>query len=212
LRGQRLRVHDPDRLAVEEGERVFYALGIKVRHRLGDDVAEMRSQHRVRRPAQGTVGREGFAIEDIEPREDAAVPQCGDQSVFVNERAPRSVDQDRSGFHPRDLRRADRVPASRRQHQVQADSIGAGEQLILADELGARGRGGLRREVLAPGDDVHAERAAVSRHQRPEPAKPDDAKRLPRERDPNGYAVLEPSGADRGIAGRDRTRKRQQQA
>ena len=211
VKGEHFRVHDPDRLAVEEGQRVFYALGIKRPHRLGDDIAEMRRQHRIRRATNDIAGRERFSIEDVEPREDAAVPQSRDQRVFVDERASRSVDEDRSGFHSCDLRRADRPPASRRKHQVQTDRIGAAEQFILPDPLGANRGGDLRREVLAPRDDVHAERTAISSHDRAEPAEPDDAQRLPRERDPDGRVLLEAAGADGGVAGRDRARDRQQE-
>src|SRR5260370_33965019 len=58
------------------------------------------------------------------------------------------------------------------------DEIGAAEQLVLVDA----GSAGLARlvlgEVLAPGDQLHAERTADRGGTRAQPAEADDAERL----------------------------------
>ena len=66
---------------------------------------------------------------------------------------------------------------------MDGDEIGAAEQLVLVD-AGSAGLAGLvLGEVLAPADQLHAERTADRGGTRAQPAEPDDAERLAEEID-----------------------------
>ena len=60
---------------------------------------------------------------------------------------------------------------------MDGEHVGAREQLVLGDERRAGGLGALGGEILAPGQDLHAEGAPDRRHARPEPAEPEDRER-----------------------------------
>ena len=64
-----------------------------------------------------------------------------------------------------------------RQHEMDGDHVGAAEQLVLVDVLGALRLGALGREVLAPGDHLHADGGADARHPAAEVAEAQDAER-----------------------------------
>ena len=71
------------------------------------------------------------------------------------------------------------------------------EQLVPLDPPDADLGGALVGEVLAPGDDVHAERLPDPGDLRPEPAEPDHAERGAGE--VGADRLLPAAGADRGV-------------
>src|SRR5215204_1430218 len=71
-------------------------------------------------------------------------------------------------------------------HEVDGEHVGAREQFVLADERRAGGLGALGGEILAPGQDLHAEGAPDRRHARPELATHEDRERLAVQRRADG--------------------------
>ena len=69
---------------------------------------------------------------------------------------------------------------------MDADDVRAAEQLVLVDALGAPLLGALGRQVLAPGDRLHADGGADLGDLGAEIAEPDDAERAPVEIEADG--------------------------
>src|SRR5262249_58622842 len=92
-----------------------------------------------------------------------------------------------------------------RQHHVDADEIGLPEQVLLADIVDARLLALLGRQVLAPGDRLHAEGLADHGGAGAQPAEAKDAQRRALELRPQralpGLARLEAGGLLAPIAG-----------
>ena len=61
---------------------------------------------------------------------------------------------------------------------MDADDVRVPKDLVLRDKLGAHLSGACGREVLAPGDDVHAKGLADARDRAPDVAEPEKAQRL----------------------------------
>ena len=108
------------------------------------------------------VRRQRFAVEHIQSGDNAARLHSLDQRLLVNDRAARRVDQDRAGFHARNVRGADQTTRAVRQHKMNADGVGTRQQFLLGNHRGAGRLRLVRRHVLAPGEQVHVERACRS--------------------------------------------------
>ena len=80
------------------------------------------------------------------------------------------------------------------------DRVRCGQQFILGNphcpDLGRTFIG----QVLAPGDDLHAQRLAIARHTPADAAQPDQAQRGTMQFRTAGQMFLEAAGADLGIA------------
>ena len=175
------------------------------------DVADMRRQDGVVDPAQGMIGGQRFLVEDIEGRPgDAPVLQYVDQGGLVDDGAARGVDEVRRRLHQRELGRADDADRALPQRQVDGDDVGAAEEIMLSDPLDAELRRPFRRQVLAPGDDVHGERLGDGGHLGADVPEADEAKGLVRKRAAKG--VVPAPGAKGRVLLRDVAKQRQDQA
>src|SRR3954469_19982192 len=142
----------------------------------------MRSQDYVRRLPQLVIDRQRLLVVDVEPG--ISEPPCLerlDNGFGIDNRAARCVDQDRAWLHQPDFARADQTAAAIAQNEVHREYVGATEQLILFDPFDALRGGFLGRQVLAPGDRLHAEGEPDPRPRATEPAEPQQSQRLARD-------------------------------
>ncbi len=85
----------------------------------------------------------------------------------------------RRWLHQRQFVSTDQATGSFTEHQMDRQDVGGGEQLVLR-HIGRAGLfGGLRGQVGAPRDDVHAERLADLRHPAADAAQPQDPSTVP---------------------------------
>ncbi len=171
----------------------------------------MRREQRVRQAPERMIPRQRLAVVDVERRRDAAALERCDQRRLVDQRSARGVDQQRARLHAGELRRADDAARALRQHEMQADDVGLRQQLVLRDIGRAAGGGFLRRQVLAPGDHLHAEHGAVARHALAELAEPHQAQHLAVKLVARRDAVLEAAAPHAGVGLRDVACRRQHQ-
>ena len=120
-------------------------MSTRSRRRAQRMVARAAARRRRRRARRRRCGR----------RRSASISAC-----LVDDRPARGVDQERRGLHPRQVARRRRARGCARDStQVDGDDVGRGEQLVALDPPDARPpRRRSVGQVLAPGDDVHAER------------------------------------------------------
>ena len=151
-------LRDADRLSGEPRfdvlDRVHEILAVIVFRR----VAEMRAQHDVFERAQDVVLRQRLDVVDVERgAADGLALHRVDERGFIDDRSARRIHENGIRLHQRELLRADEAACAVRQHEMNGDDVGAAKQLFLGDEFGAARGGFFRREVLAPGDSLHAE-------------------------------------------------------
>ena len=112
--------------------------------------------------------------------------QRREQRRLVDDRAARGVDQVGGRLHQAELAGADEAARALRQHDVDGDEVGLAEQVVLGDVADASLLAFLRREVLAPGDHLHAERLGDVGGTGAELAEPEHAERHAFEVGPDG--------------------------
>ena len=186
--------HHPHRLAVEEGADVVDHAGEIGAVVLRRHVAEMRREHDIVHLAQRMVERQRLDVEHVEAGAgDLVVAQGRQQRRLIDDRPARGVDDIGGRLHQAELLGADQPARALREHDVDGDEVGLPEQVLLAHVVDADLLALLGREVLAPGDDLHAERLADLGGAGAELAEAEDAERH----------ALE-VGPDRGLPGHAR--------
>src|SRR5512146_1162684 len=156
-----------------------------------------------------SCGQRLFVV-DVEPGAgDVTGAQRREQRVLIDDRPARGVDKERRRLHQGQLPRADQPGRPPAELVVHRDDIGDGEQFVLADRRDAGRRRGLRPQVLAPGEHLHAERLADPRHGPTDVPEPDDAERPAAQ--PEAHRVLPAAAPDGGVLLRDVPRHREDQ-
>src|ERR1700682_4001918 len=90
---------------------------------------------------------------------DLLVLQHADQSLLIDDRPARRIDQPGRWLHSLQLRRANQAARTAAQYQMDREDVGALEQLLFGDQDCARGSGTLGRQVLAPSNQIHTKSA-----------------------------------------------------
>src|SRR5438876_9619656 len=123
-------------------------------------VADMRRcQYVVQRP-EGVRRRQRLNVEYVDRRAgDLPVLQHADQSLLVDDRPARRIDQPGRWLHSLQLRSPYQAARTAAQHQMDRQDVGPLEQLVLGNQDCARGFGSLGRHVLAPGNQIHSKSA-----------------------------------------------------
>ncbi|KPY50464.1 hypothetical protein ALO56_05267 [Pseudomonas viridiflava] len=143
------------------------------------NVADMRRRQHVAQRAERVVFRERLGIEHVQSGSgDSALLQGFDQRRFVDDRPARRIDDERAGLHPAQRFSIHEPSAALAEHQMHRQYIGLLEQRLLAHISDATFGGGLRCQILAPGDDLHAERLTVAGNPLADTAQPQNAQRL----------------------------------
>src|SRR4029077_16898214 len=102
--------------------------------------------------------RQGLDIEDIDRgSSDRSGAQTPNEGVLVDDRTARRVYQPRRGLHEYKVGGADEAAGPMAQDYVDGQDVRLPKQLVLRHHRGAHPRGCFRHQVLAPGDDLHAE-------------------------------------------------------
>jgi hypothetical protein len=103
--------------------------------------------------------------------------ECLGHIRFVQQPAPRRVDQERPGLHPGDRLAIEKAAVGRVHRAVQADDIAFGQKLSQRQD-GKSGPARAGRGAKARGDDPHAQRFCHLADATPDPARPDNTQRL----------------------------------
>ena len=149
------------------------------------------------------VCRQRLAVIDVQRRKQAARLNGGDERILIHQGGARGVDQYCAWSHPRKLVGAEHAAGSLGNDEVKADDVGACEQFVHGNPRCACGKRALVGEVLAPGKDPHAERVAITRHLRTDPAEADQTDRFPGEDEPGFRPQLESARPDCLVGLRD---------
>src|SRR5262245_35257925 len=174
-----LRGDDPDRLAVEEAANVLDDVRIVALVILLADVAEMRGQHDIVELAERVIGGQRLDVEDVEARAgDLLVLERLEQRAFDDDRPARGVDQVGRLLHQPEFARGDEAAVALAELHVDRQEVGVPEQVVLRDVFDTDLLAALGREILAPGDALHAERLADAGRPRAELAEAEKAQRL----------------------------------
>src|SRR5260370_41724227 len=100
-----------------------------------------RCQYVVQRP-EGVRGRQWLNVEYVDRRSgDSLGLQHADQSLLVDDRPARRIDQPSRWLHSLQLRGSYQAARTAAQHQMDRQDIGLLEQLVLGHEDCARGFG-----------------------------------------------------------------------
>ena len=93
--------------------------------------AEMRSKNKIGRAAQWRIGWKRFNFENVQRRAgDMPILQCFHERVFVDQAAPRAIDDADAAFGFLQSRSIENVPRFCGERRVQRDEIRACEQII----------------------------------------------------------------------------------
>ena len=84
--------------------------------------------------------------------------KCVHEGALIHDRPARGVDQNRGGFHHRELGSSHHASAPLAQHHVDGQDVRPREELFPRDGRHLVLGGPVGSQVLAPGDDPHAER------------------------------------------------------
>src|SRR6266481_7150880 len=123
-------------------------------------VADMRRRQYVVEGPEGVRPRQRLNVEYVDRRAgDLLVLQHADQSLLVDDRPARRVDQPGCWLHSLQLRGPYQAVRTAAQHQMDRQDIGLLEQLVLGNQNSARGFRGLGCHVLAPGNQLHSKSA-----------------------------------------------------
>jgi hypothetical protein len=96
-----------------------------------------------------------------------------------HDRSARRVHQSGCGFHDRELKGADETARPTAEDEVDGDDIRPPEQFLLGDQLGAHFRCALGRQILTPGNHIHAECLADLCHRTADVTETQDTERPP---------------------------------
>ena len=126
--------------------------------------------------SQYVVDGQRLAVEHVEAcAGDPALNQCLDQRISVQEGPARGVDEERRWPHEADLVTAENASGALAEREVDRQHVaGAGELSQARGQLDPELVCSLPGEVLAPRDDVHAERCADPGHATANPPRPED--------------------------------------
>src|SRR6516164_6765508 len=125
----------------------------------------MRCRQHVRQAAEGMIERQRLLIKDIDgSARDLAVSQSLKEISLDHDRPARCIHKSGRWLHECQLRCAHKPARSGAEHQMDADEIRLSEEFVLRYKQSSRCRRALGGEVLAPGDDGHAEGFADLRH------------------------------------------------
>jgi hypothetical protein len=162
------------------------------------NVADMRRcQYVVLRP-EGVIRRQRLNVEYVDRRAgDLLVPQRADQSLLLDDRPARRIDQPGCWLHSLQLCGPYQTARTAAQHQMDRQDVGPLEQLVLGNQDCARAFGGLRRHVLAPGNQLHFKSAPDPRDLRSNVPKSQNAQGLSTEI--RAHCLLPAAGPD-GVA------------
>src|SRR5258708_39485555 len=123
-------------------------------------VCDMRRRQYVVQRSKRVIRRQRLNVEDVDRRAgDLLVLQRADQSLLVDDRPARRIDQTGRWLHSLQFRGPYQAARTAAQHQVDRQDVGLLEQLVLGNQDCARGFGGLGRHVLAPGNRIHSKGA-----------------------------------------------------
>ena len=101
-----------------------------------------------------------------------------EQRLFLDDRPARGVDHVGSLLHQAEFFGGDEAAGAVAELKMHRDDVGVAEQVVLGDVFGADLLASLRRQILAPGDHLHAERLADTGGPRAELAEPEHAECL----------------------------------
>src|ERR1700719_2235617 len=123
-------------------------------------VADMRRCQYVVQHPERVRRRQRLNVEYVDRRAgDLLVLQHADQSLLIDDRSARRIDQPSRWLHSLQLRSPYQAARTAAQHQMDRQDIGPLEQLVLGNQDCARGFGGLGRHVLAPSNQFHSKSA-----------------------------------------------------
>src|SRR5580704_13347952 len=123
-------------------------------------VADMRRCQYVVQRSEGMRRRQRLNVEYVDGRAgDLLVLQHADQSWLVDDRPARGVDQPGGWLHSLELCGAYQAARTAAQYQMDRQDVGPLEQLVLGNQDCAGGFGGVGRQVLAPGNQIHSKSA-----------------------------------------------------
>src|SRR5713226_3162784 len=118
-------------------------------------VSDMRRREYVVEGPEGVRRRQRLNVKYVDRRAgDLLVLQRVDQSLLVDDRPARRIDQPGRWLHSLQLPGAYQAARTAAQHQMDRQDVGPLEQLILGDQDCARCFGSLGRHVLAPGNQI----------------------------------------------------------
>src|SRR6266403_4693621 len=116
-------------------------------------VTDMRRRQYVVQRSKRVIRRQRLNVEYVDRRAgDLLVLQYADQSLLFDDRPTRRIDQPGRWLHSLQLRRPYQATRTAAQHQMDRQDVGPLEQLVFGNQDCARGLGGVRRHVLAPGN------------------------------------------------------------
>src|SRR6202521_1712705 len=123
-------------------------------------VSDMRRcQHVVQRPER-VRRRQRLNIEYVDRRAaDLLVLQHADQSLLLDDRPARRIDQQGRWLHSLQLRGAYQAARTAAQHQMDRQDVGLLKQLVLGNQDRARRFRSIGCHVLAPGNQLHSKSA-----------------------------------------------------
>src|SRR5882757_6439642 len=128
-------------------------------------VSDMRRREYVVEGPEGVRRRQWLNVEYVDRRAgDLLVLQHADQGLLVDDRPARRVDQPSCCLHSLQLRGSHQAARTAAQHQMDRQDVGPLEQLVLRNQDCARCFGGLGRQVLAPGNQIHSKGAPNPRN------------------------------------------------
>src|SRR3954469_12486376 len=205
------RGDDPDRGAGEEGGNVLDGLAVEDLVGATGDVAQVRGEDGAAQLPQGVVRRQRLLVVDVDAGPgDPVVPEHVDERGLLDDRPATGVHEDCGVLHQGEVVCADEAAGPPGPQQVDGHDVRGGEQLVLLDATDADLGGALVGEVLAPGDDVHAEGDADAGDLGTEPAESDDAESPAREVAADG--LLPATDAHGGVLLRDVAEGREDEA
>ena len=104
------------------------------------------------------VERQRLLVKDIDGSTgDLPGFERGNQIRLYHDRSARRVHQAGCGFHDRKLRGADQTARPIAKDDMDGDHIRPPEQFLLGDQLSVHCRCALGRQILTPGNHMHAE-------------------------------------------------------
>src|SRR6202035_1731820 len=158
-------------------------------------VGDMRRREYVVEGPEGVRRRQRLNAEYVDRRAgDLLVLQHADQSLLVDDRPARRVDQPGRWLHSLQLRGTYQAARTAAQHQMDRQDIGLLEQLVLGNQDCTRGFRGLGRHVLAPGNQLHSKSGPDPRDLRSNVPKSQNAQSLSTEI--RAHSLLPAAGSD----------------
>src|SRR5580692_205806 len=144
-------------MGIEPPPNIRYGILVKRLVKAMRYVADMRRRQYVVERPERVRRRQRLSVEYIDRRAgDLLVLQHADQSLLVDDRPARRVDQPGRWLHSVQLRGRYQAARAAAQYQMDRQDIGSLEQLVLGNQGCARCFGGLGRHVLAPGKQIHS--------------------------------------------------------